>query len=330
MSLFKTILTRLSVLSVGLLFSMASLASTPNEIRISVLQFGTINWTLQTILQNQLDTKNGFSLKIQALASSQASKIALQADAADMIAADWTWVARQRGNTADYLFAAYSSSAGSLMVPAQSTITSIDDLANKKLGIAGGALDKNWLLLRALALKNGQDLDQQVKKVFAAPPLLNQLIQQGELDALINFWHYSARLKAKGYREIIGLHDIIRQLGVNKTVPILGYVFRQQWADKQAHTINAFLTASRQASDLLCSSEQHWQAILPLTRTNDPSTQQLLRKNYCAGRVSHFQQADIQAISDIYAILANGPGGDKLLGSVKQLDTKLFWSGKPH
>jgi len=324
MKLLKKKTTRLFTLVCCLFLSTTSLASTNNEIRISTLQFGTINWTLQTIVQNQLDIKNGFTLQLQPLASTQATKIALQADAADIIAADWTWVARQRGMSSDYLFAPYSSSAGSLMVPAQSKIQSIQDLAAKKLGIAGGALDKNWLLLRALALKNGQDLDQDVNKVFAAPPLLNHLIKQGEIDALINFWHYSARLKAQGYREIINLHDIIHQLGINKTVPILGYVFSQQWAEQNGKTINAFLTANRQAGELLCSSEQHWQAILPLTRTNDPRTQQLLRTNYCAGRVLSFTQQDIQAISQIYSILANSDGG-KLVGSIKQLDPKLFW-----
>jgi len=312
-----------------LFLSTTSLASASNEIRLSTLQFGTVNWTLQTIVQNQLDIKNGFTLKLQPLASTQATKIALQAGAADIVAADWTWVARQRGMSADYLFAPYSSSAGSLMVPAHSTIKSIQDLAAKKLGIAGGALDKNWLLLRALALKNGQNLDQDVNKVFGAPPLLNQLIKQGDIDALINFWHYSARLKAQGYREIINLHDIIHQLGINKTVPILGYVFHQQWAEKNTDTINAFLTANRQAGELLCSSDPHWQAILPLTRTSDPQTQQLLRTNYCAGRVMSFTEQDIQAIAQIYSILASS-GGGKLVGSVKQLDPKLFWMNEQY
>ena len=312
---------------IGLLFCANVLAKPAHNIRISTLKFGTINWTLQTIINNQLDQENGFNLNITPLASPQATKIALQAGAANIIAADWTWVARQRG-TNDYLFAPYSSSAGSIMVPPHSSIHSIADLSAKKLGIAGGALDKNWLLLRALGLKNNISLDQEVKKVFAAPPLLNQLLQQDKLDALINFWHYSARLKAQGYRELINLHDIIHQLGVNRTVPILGYVFNEQWASKNATTIDAFLAASRQASDLLCNSDNHWNAVLPLTRTSDPATQQLLRTNYCAGRVSNFTLDDVQAISDIYSLLA-ASGGDKLVGSVKQLDPQLFWINHP-
>jgi len=311
--------------SIGLVFPTLSSAENITPIKISVLKFGTVNWTLETIKQNGLDKKNGFELVVQHLASTQAGKVALQAGAADLIVSDWTWVARQRGSLGDYLFSPYSSSAGAIMVAQNSPIQSINDLVGKKLGIAGGALDKNWLLLRALGLQQGIDFDTHVEKVFGAPPLLNNLLQQGELDALINFWHYSARLKANGYRQIMDTHDIIHQLGINKTVPILGYVFNEDWANKHADSLNSFLTASRQAANLLCDSDSHWNAILPLTRSKDHDTQQLLRSNYCNGRITHFTEQDKQAIADIYSILAK-TGGSKLVGSVKQLDPRLFWN----
>jgi NitT/TauT family transport system substrate-binding protein len=312
------------LLIISLYFSSFCFADSSSAIKISVLKFGTVNWTLETIKRNALDKKNGFELIIQPLASTQASKIALQAGAADIVVSDWTWVARQRGFSSDYLFAPYSSSAGALMVPRQSPIKSIGDLAGKKIGIAGGALDKNWLLLRALALKEGIDLDKQVEKIFGAPPLLNNLIQQGELDALINFWHYSARLKAKGYQQLLNTHDIIHQLGTDKTVPILGYVFREQWANEYSSVLDNFLAASRQAGELLCTSNKHWNAILPLTRTDDKATQTILRTQYCAGRIVHFTIEEKQAIRDIYKILAT-TGGSKLVGSVKELDPAIFW-----
>ena len=324
LSSLKTQLTPY-LLVAALIFPICGLADTNTFIKISVLKFGTVNWTLETIKNGSLDKKNGFELIIQPLASTQAGKIALQANAADIIVSDWTWVARQRGFSADYLFAPYSSSAGSIIVPNQSSIQSIEDLVGKKLGIAGGGLDKNWLLLRALALKNNIDLQTDVDKIFGAPPLLNGLIKQGELDALINYWHYSARLKAQGYREVTNTHDIIQQLGINKTIPILGYVFSEKWAQKNASILNNFLAASREAANLLCTSDGHWKAILPLTRTDDQLTQQLLRSSYCEGRIKTFSNDEKQAIADIYSILAL-TGGEKLVGPVRQLDPKMFWN----
>jgi NitT/TauT family transport system substrate-binding protein len=324
LSLIKTFLT-LTFLATGLLFPMASIAASNTPIKLSVLKFGTVNWTLETIKKNGLDKKHGFDLTIQHLASTQAGKIALQANAADIIVSDWTWVARQRGLSSNYQFSPYSSAAGAIMVPESSDIRTIYDLTGKKLGIAGGALDKNWLLLRALGLENGINFDTGVDKVFGAPPLLNNLLERGELDALINFWHYSARLEAKGYRKITDTHDIISQLGTNKTIPILGYVFREQWGNDNADSLHSFFSASREAAKLLCTSEAHWNAILPLTRSTDPNTQQLLRSSYCAGRIINFTEQDKQAIADIYSILAK-TGGAKLVGSVKQLNPDIFWT----
>lgn len=325
---YKTPLTTILFLAFLSIFLSDGIADAKTPIKISVLKFGTVNWTLQTIKKARLDHKNGFELIIQPLANSQAGKIALQAHAADIIVSDWTWVARQRGLSTHYLFAPYSSSAGSLMVPNQSPIRSIKDLANKRLGIAGGGLDKNWLLLRALALQENINLQTNIDKVFGAPPLLNNLIKRGQLDALVNYWHYSARLKAEGYREIINTHEIIRQLGINKTVPIIGYVFKEQWAVKNVKKLNNFLSASTDAANLLCSSNQHWNAILPLTRTNDKQTQQLLRNHYCKGRITTFADEEKQAIANIYSILAV-TGGEQLVGSVKQLDPQIFWDNHP-
>ena len=325
---YKTPLTTILFLAFLSIFLSDGIADAKTPIKISVLKFGTVNWTLQTIKKARLDHKNGFELIIQPLANSQAGKIALQAHAADIIVSDWTWVARQRGLSTHYLFAPYSSSAGSLMVPNQSPIRSIKDLANKRLGIAGGELDKNWLLLRALALQENINLQTNIDKVFGAPPLLNNLIKRGQLDALINYWHYSARLKAEGYREIINTHEIIRRLGINKTVPIIGYVFKEQWAVKNSKKLNNFLSASADAANLLCSSNRHWNAILPLTRTNDKQTQQLLRNHYCKGRITTFADEEKQAIANIYSILAV-TGGEQLVGSVKQLDPQIFWDNHP-
>ncbi|MFT6624561.1 MAG: NitT/TauT family transport system substrate-binding protein [Cycloclasticus sp.] len=306
-------------------FSSVSFSAEKPSIKVSVLKFGTVNWTLETIKRNGLDKQNGFELVIQPLASIQASNIALQANATDIIVSDWSWVARQRGGVSNYSFAPYSSATGAVIVPEHSSIRSIQDLAGKRLGIAGGGLDKSWLLLRALALKEGMDLDKDVDKVFGAPPLLNNLVLRGKIDALINFWHYNAHLKSIGYRELITTHNIIHRLGIKRTVPILGYVFSEAWGKKNATTLNKFLVASRQASELLCQSDDQWAAVLPLTRSKDSATQILLRKSYCEGRITNFTAADRDAISRIYSILAE-TGGKKLVGSTKQLDTNLFWN----
>ena len=73
-----------------------------------------------------------------------------------------------------------------LVAAKNSPITSLNDLKGKKLGIAGGELDKNWLLLQALAQQQNKiDLNAAVEKVYGAPPLLNQQLIQQRVDGIM-------------------------------------------------------------------------------------------------------------------------------------------------
>ena len=175
------------------ILSHQALAASPDNSRIKIgaLAFGTLNWELAVIRGEGLDKAHGVTLEETPLASAEAGKIALQGKSVDMIVGDWIWVARQRQQGMDFTFAPYSTSHGALMVPQGSNIHGVADLAGKRLGVAGGGLDKNWLLLRALAQKSAHlDLDQKAQKTFGAPPLLNQELQQGKLDAVLNYWNY--------------------------------------------------------------------------------------------------------------------------------------------
>ncbi len=95
-----------------------------------------------------LDKKANLEIETIELASTEAGKIAIKGGSADMMLSDWLWVARERSLGDNLVFYPSSSTLGAVMVPANSTISSVADLKGKKLAIAGGPLDKSWLLLQ--------------------------------------------------------------------------------------------------------------------------------------------------------------------------------------
>ncbi len=305
--------------------STLSVHASSEKIRVAALAYGTANWELETIVNSGIAEQLKLELEITNVASPQAGKIALQAGSADLIISDWIWVSRQRFSHIDLTFAPYSSTHGALMVPADSAIKSISDLTGKKLGIAGGGLDKNWILLRALAAqKESIDLDQAVTKVFGAPPLLNQQLLHNRVDALMNYWHYAARLEAKGYTRLLDANGILAGLGITETVPALGYVFKEQWANDHKKSLLTFLQATRQAKDLLCESDQAWGKISHLVKAGDPKTENLLRSRYCEGRVKNWGKPEVIAAQKIFSILHQF-GGKKLTGESGHLTPGTFW-----
>lgn len=292
------------------------------SLKIGVLAFGTLNWELAVIRDEGLDKKHRTAIETVPLASAEAGRIALQGGSVDMAVGDWIWVAAQRAQGLDFTFAPYSTSAGALMVPADSPIRSVADLKGKRLGIAGGGLDKNWLLLRALARKQqGLDLDQAVEKTFGAPPLLNQELQQGKLDAVLNYWNYAAKLEAQGYRKVLDGREIQRGLGIEADVPALGYIFHEGWAKSNEAALAGFFRAADEAKKLICDSDATWRKVAPLTQESDGKVQAALRQHYCAGRVGEFGAAERTAAGAIYALVRQtGEGKSDVL------PTGVFWA----
>ncbi len=295
------------------------------QVRVGVLKFGTVAWELDVIKHHGLDRKAGFELEVVPFASTLATKVALQAGALDVIVSDWFWVSRQRAAGTDLTFAPYSRMVGGLLAAADAPIRNLADLKGKRLGIAGGPLDKSWLLFQALAAKRyGIDLDAEVDKVFGAPPLLSEQILSGRIDAVITYWHYTARLEAKGLRRVIDVADAARELGVRGEVPLLGYVFATDWAEANRGRILGLLKASRDAKAILGESDAEWRRIQPLTRAKDAATLAALRRGFRAGIPAHWGAAERGEAARLFALLG-ALGGEKLVGPSKDLQDGTFW-----
>ena len=136
-------------------------ATAADRIRVAVQRTGTLAWELDVIKTHGLDRKADLQIESLELASTEAGKIALKGGSADLMLSDWLWVARERSLGDGLVFYPSSSTLGAVMVPAQSPIREIADLKGRKLAIAGGPLDKSWLLLQALARRSGIDLRKQ-------------------------------------------------------------------------------------------------------------------------------------------------------------------------
>jgi NitT/TauT family transport system substrate-binding protein len=292
-------------------------------VRVGVLAFGTVNWELDVIKHNGLDKERGFNLEVQSFGSGEATNVALQGEAVDAIVDDYLWVSRQRSAGQMLTFIPFSSTVGALMVPPDSGIESLADLEGKKLGVAGGPIDKSWLLIQGLAAKRpGMDLAAEVEPVYGAPPLLNEKVLDGELDAVLNYWHFAARLEGKGYQQLVGVEEAIGELGVASVPPQLGYVFYQSFADANPDLIVAFADASRAAKELL-QGDAEWERIRPLTKAEDDATFEALKRRFREGIIERWGEAEQADAAELYGILAE-LGGEELVGGATELAPGTF------
>ncbi|THD54215.1 MAG: ABC transporter substrate-binding protein [Bradyrhizobium sp.] len=295
-------------------------------LRIGTQKTGTFAWQLDVIRRHDLAT--GLDLKISEYASPDAGKLALNSGSVDLAVVDWLWVARSRALGAKLLFYPYSSAVGSIMVKDNSPLRKIGDLKGRVLAIAGGPLDKSWLIVQATAMRQGIDLKREATLEFGAPPLIFQKLQQGEAEASLNFWNFCARLEAQGYRRLLDVRDAEVALGLEQPVALIGYAFSEEFAASHKHTIDRFIAAARSADDIMLRSDEEWDALRPLMNAEDEWTFKVYRDRTRDGIPRRPVAAEAADARTLFGTLA-AVGGPELVGPQQELDPGLYYQPAP-
>ena len=294
-------------------------------IRAAVQESGTVNWELDTIKHYGLDTENGFTLDVQGMAGGDAAQIAFQGGAVDMIVSDWIWVARQRAAGEDFVFIPYSRAVGGMLVPADSPAQTLEDMKGKIIGIAGGQLDKSWIILRAYARQEyGFDLATETQQVFGAPPLIMNAATTGEVDGAINFWHFLAKMKAAGMRELISVDDAASALGLDPATPLLGYVLRGEMLRDHPELVAGMAKASAAAKARLASDPEAWDRLRDRMNVEDDAQFKALQDGFNAGTPAA-GAVNLEAADRMLKVMAD-LGGTDLVGEVTSLPDGLFYT----
>lgn len=296
-------------------------------VRVGVLQFGTVSWELEVMQKGGFAEREGVRIEVVPLALKDAANIAMLGNAVDIVVNDWIWVARQRAEGQDFTFVPYSLAVGGVMVRPDAGVKQFAELKGKRLGVAGGPLDKSWLLLRAYARRTvGADAAGWLEPAFVAPPLLNELMLRGEFPAAMNFWHYSARLKAAGMVPLLSMDEILRTLDVDSELPLVGWVFREGWAAQNSQAIRGFLSASAAAKQHMRESDAVWDDLRPMMKIADDATFVALREGFRAGIPAATMGEAEQVARQVFGILA-AEGGPALVGKAESLAEGTFWAG---
>ena len=315
-------------LIISLLFSFLFFIGVNSQtIKIGSLQYGSVNWELKLIKELELDKKNGFDLEIIELASKNAAAVALQGGAVDLIVTDWFWVSRQRNEGRLFSFVPHSMAAGGLIASTNSKISQDIDLKNKKIGIAGGQVDKGWLIFRAFYKKKyGEDLIKLSEPIFGAPPLLNKKLKQNSFDAILTYWPYQAKLLTDdNFKKVIDIRDILSELGIPRGMPVIGWVFKEKWVDESEEIFKNFLKASDEAKRLMLESDDIWEKVRPYMNASDDKLFKNLRDIYREGiPTGKFTDNQLEGSKKLYSILSK-IGGKELVGKATELSPGTFW-----
>ncbi len=301
-----------SLLVVALAGGAAS-AQEAHTIRVGLQATGTFSWVVHAMQYYGIDEQENLTVEPTTFASKQATDLALRAGDVDVVVDDFIGVVlnRQNGIPVQAVYP-YSKATGGVVVRQDSPIASIEDLKGKT--IAASALDdKSLLILRALSTsKYGFDPQVDGKTLAAAPPLMTQLLQSGEIDAAIPYWHFVARMTASGdFRQLVSVSDMLDELGLRTDLPIL-VVAAREGADPQA--VTTFLRALNETEARMKADTMDgvWQSILDeqLYSLPDPSLFPAVRKLWEEGLPDGWNQDMIDGLTTLVDRLVQVAGPD--------------------
>lgn len=309
-------------------WSFSPTHKTLEPVKVGVLLNGTASWEMQVIKDLKLDEEHGFELELKDVSGKEASHVALMAGDVDIVLSDFVWVAALRAAGDKFTCVPHSYAVGGLMVRPDGPIQSIADLPGKTIGVAGGPVDKSWVILQAYYKgQTGEALADKVDARFGAPPLINELLTEGQVDASLNFWHFNARAKAAGAKELISVKDMMAGMGITNAPPLLAWVFREETAAKKRKEIKSFLDASFAAKTVLLEDDAIWESLREKMGAMDNDTLfTTLRDDYRAGILTEYDSDTIEAAAASFAIMAE-VGGPDLVGDSTEMDPGTFWSG---
>ena len=319
----RTLLSGAAALSFAPVFP-GVLRAEAKPLKVASVKFGSLAWLLDTIKAEGLDKKHGLNLEVVEIANNQSSPIALYGGSADVVVSDWPWALRQRAMGEALKFSPFSGALGAVMVPENSDIRNLAGLKGKKLGVAGSAVDKSWILLRAYAKRTiGADLAEYAVPQYGAAPLLAEQMKDGRLDAVLNFWTFSARLAGGGFRRLIAMSDVMKALEIEPQPALVGFIWKEGTEASQGDAIRALLAAVAEGNSVLAKSEAAWERLRPQLKAASDAEFAALVAGYRSGIPGPWSNAEMKSAEKLMALLAEG-GDTELVGNGTRFDPKLF------
>ena len=109
-------------------------------------------------------------------------------------------------------------------------------------------------------------------------------MQQSGFDAILTYWPYQAKLLTdNNFKKVININEILNELGIPDGIPVIGWVFRDDWGKNNNDVLDNFLKASDEAKKIMLESDKIWEKIRPNMMAEDDLLFSNLREIYREG-----------------------------------------------
>ena len=242
-------------------------------VRFALIGSGGQDEVSNVIQQFGLDKKYGLALTVIDFAAPGQQYPMFRADAVDVAAGNFVDLLRQRkagvGLRAFHGFQGYSNL---IVTKPDSAIKNFRDLKGKKIGQFGTTF-LDWLIIRAAGKKAyNLDLANDAELVGGAPPLLNQFLAKGDVDATLQFSSLTLGPIAQGQQRVVSeMSDLMQAAGFNPHCFYVQWHVTDKWTGAHPGAIDKVKAMLTDAYAKLKTDDSVWPPLAEKIHITDPA-----------------------------------------------------------
>jgi NitT/TauT family transport system substrate-binding protein len=259
----------------------AAAAAAPRVVRAQetvTLRMGVIPSGGQTVVpyavqRHGLDRKHGIALQQVDLSAPGQQYVMFRADSIDVGPGTFVDLHRQRkSGMALQAFHSAQRYNNYIVTKPSSPIRSFGDLKGKRMGQFGTTF-LDWLILRAAGKKAyGFDIETDATLVQGSPPLLNQFLARGEVDAMLQFSTLTlGPLNAGDQRLVTDVPALMRRAGFTSDALNSFWIVTEKWNAAHPGAIKRVAAMIDDAYGQLRSDASLWPVLAERVGFTDPA-----------------------------------------------------------
>lgn len=219
-----------------------------------------------------IDEKYGLDVELVTLSSTGQQWTGLRSGDFDLASGSFLDLLRQReGGLEARAIRPFIKFQNPIVTAPDQPYEELPDLAGAAVGTPSTSL-LDWMIIRAVGVQTYDfDIETDAEPVNAAPPLMTELLSNGELDAAFQFATFTIEPLADGtLKEVTSVPELMQEGGFDPESFYLTYNLADSWREEHPGAVPQLIAAMDEAAELLMTDDSVWPDLAAESGVTDP------------------------------------------------------------
>lgn len=297
--------------------------------QLITVRFGSIAGASQSyipiLLRDQgIGEKWGFDVEIFELTTTGQQWTGMRTGDFDVSSGSSLDLLRQRNGGLDATaIRGFITFGNPIIASADAPYETLSDLEGARVGTPSTSL-LDWMIIRTAGIKAQDfDIETDAEPTTAAPPLITELLNEGELDAAFQFSDFTLKPIEEGtVKEVTDVPSLMEQADLDPNAFYLTYNVSDQWREAHPDAVPRLIAAMDEAVELMMTDDSIWPGLAETSGVTDPDLLPAFIEMQREAFRTSFTREQIEPTQELVDELVEVVGGEPV--GVTEVDPAAF------